>query len=269
MVRRKIRALIVDDEPAARKGLRLLLERDREIRIVGECENGAQAVAAIGREAPDLLFLDVQMPGMSGFDVLRRIDREQLPVVVFVTAYDQYALQAFDEHALDYLLKPFSDQRFTEALERAKDYFEQQQMNGLARRLLSLVEGHVDGGGVAEGESTASPAYLQRVAVKSADRVVFVEVPMIDWLEARGDYVALHVGSSRYTVRGTMKDFERKLDPRHFARIHRSAIVNLDRVRELQPYFHGEYVVLLQDGTRLRLSRRRREQLERQLGQSL
>jgi two-component system LytT family response regulator len=267
---RRIRTLIVDDEPAGRRGVRLLLEADPEIEIVGECENGSQAVAAINDITPDLVFLDVQMPGMSGLDVLAAIHPERMPVVVFVTAYDQYALQAFEARALDYLLKPFSDRRFASALERAKDYVKREDLGTLASRLLELAREQ----GAASGEPAASPAppapeYLERIAVKSRDRVIFVEARLVDWVEARGDYLALHVGEGRHLLRSTMKEMECRLDPRRFARIHRSAIVNLDRIQELQPYFHGEYVVILRNGTRLRLSRHRREQLERQLAQRL
>jgi two-component system LytT family response regulator len=264
---RRIRTLIVDDEAAARRCLRVLLDDDPDIEIVGECRNGPDAVAAVKSLAPDLVFLDVQMPGMNGFDVLTNVGAERMPVVVFVTAYDRYALRAFEAHALDYVLKPFTDRRFNTALQRAKTHLEQSELAALTSRIFEFLTEH--GGTRGSSAARPQPEYRERIGVRSDERVFLLEVALIDWIEASGDYLVLHVGKQRFTVRGRMKDMETKLDPRRFVRIHRSAIVNIERVKELQPYFHGDYMVIMNDGTRLRLSRRRCEAFERLLAQPL
>jgi two-component system LytT family response regulator len=264
---RKIRTLIIDDEAPARRTLRLLLQNDPDIDIVAECRDGTAAVRTIKESGPDLVFLDVQMPGMTGFEVLAEIEAANLPVVVFVTAYDQYALQAFEAHALDYLLKPFTDSRFRAALAHVKGYLAQRDATVLTQRLVALLadnQAHLTAGATGFGAE-----YLQQILVKSEERAILVETASIDWIEASDDYIVLHTGKQCHKVRRTMGEMERKLDPHQFVRIHRSAIVNMHRVKQLEPYFHGEYVVSLQDGTKLRLARRRREQFERLLGQSL
>ncbi|MFQ6047426.1 MAG: LytR/AlgR family response regulator transcription factor [Gemmatimonadales bacterium] len=265
-----IRTLIVDDEPSARRGLRLLLRRDPDVEIIGECRNGLEAVRAIGEQDPDLVLLDVQMPGLSGFDVLRQLDSEHIPVVIFVTAYDQYALQAFEAHALDYLLKPFTDRRFRTAMARAKATLQERNLTSFAQRVLTLVHQQAPlPGAQSRNRTPCGGGRVSRIVVKSRDKVEFVDVPEIDWITARGDYLVVCAGGRRHLVRATMKEMEERLDPARFVRIHRSAIVNLGRVRELQPYFHGDYVVVMHDGAKLRLARRRREDLERLLGQRL
>jgi len=257
----KIKTLIVDDEPLARRNLRVLLEKDPQIEIVDECRNGREAVKAINALAPDLIFLDIQMPEMDGFDVLQRVGPEHIQAIIFVTAFDQYALKAFDVHALDYLLKPFDDDRFGHALERAKLQIEAREINRLSKRLLALLEEreskHKDG--------PEQKGYLSRLMVKVAGRMVLLKIDEIDFVEADGNYAKLHVGRKAHLLREKMNDLEVQLDPAKFVRIHRSIIVNLDRIKELHPHFNGDYIVVLEDGRQLRLSRSRREQLEARL----
>jgi two-component system LytT family response regulator len=258
---KKIRTLIVDDEPLARQSLRILLEADSQIELVGEAGSGREALALVRRESPELIFLDIQMPELDGFGVLERLEAAALPVVVFVTAFDQYALRAFEFHALDYLLKPFDDARFEKTLRRAKEQVEQREIKDLSRRLLALLEGR-------DPQTTSAmsqPQHLSRLLIKAAGRVSFLKTDEIDWISADDYYVKLHVGRKTHLLRETMNDMEAKLDPTRFIRIHRSSIVNLERIRELQQHFNGEYLVVLHDGTELKLSRSRREQLEQLL----
>ena len=254
----KIKALIVDDEPLARRTISDLLRDDAEVEVVGECGSGTEAVASISRRAPDLLFLDVQMPGMSGLDVLSRIDLERVAAVIFVTAYDAYALRAFEVHALDYLLKPFTDERFKEALERAKSHVRLREVSGLARGLRALLEERAD----AEAWGGRRKGFLSRFMVKVGQRVIFINPSDVDWIEADNYYIKLHVGSRAHLLRLSMKELEERLDPKCFWRIHRSAMINLDRVKELHQHPSGEYVVVLKDGTELKMSRARRERLQ-------
>ncbi|MCU1298889.1 MAG: DNA-binding response regulator [Acidobacteriaceae bacterium] len=235
----KIRVLIVDDEPLARSNLSVLLRLDPEIEIVSECDSGTVALTEIRRARPDLLFLDVQMPECDGFDVLEVLGGDLPPAVVFVTAHDQYALRAFEAGALDYLLKPFDNARFGRALGRAKER--------IART------GNV-------------PPILERLAVKSAGQISFVKISEIDWIEAADYYSCLHVGAKTHLLRRSMSDLDQDLDHDIFCRIHRSTIVKLDRVRSLKLNENGEYEVVLNDGARLRLSRRYRKQLQSRLG---
>ncbi len=260
---KKIRTLIVDDEPLARQSIRLLLKADAEVEVVGEAGSGAEAVKAIRRHSPDLVFLDIQMPEMDGFGVIEHIDAERMPVVVFVTAFDRYALKAFEVHALDYLLKPFSDARFEKALRQAKAQIGQREISHLSQRLLALLEDR--DGRRAPPPTARATNYLSRLMVKSAGRVFFLKADEIDWIEAADYYVKLHVGRKSHLLRESMSELESKLDPEKFLRTHRSSIVNLDRVREMHPLPGGEYAVLLHDGTSLKLSRARREHLQRLL----
>lgn len=262
-----ISALIVDDEPVAREGIRVMLQDDPDIEVVGECADGATAVEMIRGLEPDLVFLDIQMPETDGFAVIEEIGTDRMPAVIFVTAYDQYALRAFDVAALDYLLKPFDDERFAASLERVKAQIRQNEVGELSRRLVALLETQADQ--AADQSPPESGAYLERVMLKVGGRVIFRKVGDIDYIEAEGDYVRLHMGGESHLLRDTMKRLESQLDPRRFARIHRSTIVNLDRIKELHPYFHGDYMVVLKDGTELKLSRTRRASLERRLGQAL
>ena len=257
----KIRTLIVDDEPLARRNLRVLLEKDPQIEIVDECRNGREAVKAINALAPDLIFLDIQMPELDGFDVLARVGPERIQAIIFVTAFDQYALKAFEVHALDYLLKPFDDERFAFALRRAKSQIEAREINRVSKRLLALLEERES-----QRESSAvEKSYLTRLMIKASGRVVLLKVGEIDFIEADGNYAKLHVGRKAHLLREKMHDLEGRLDPAKFVRIHRSIIVNLDRIKELHPHFNGDYIVVLEDGRQLRLSRTRRENLEARL----
>ena len=260
----KIKTLIVDDEPLARRNLRVLLAKDPQIEILDECRNGREAVKAINALLPDLIFLDIQMPEMDGFDVLAQVGPEQIQAIIFVTAFDQYALKAFDVHALDYLLKPFDDERFTHALQRAKTQIEAREINRLSKRLLALLEAREN-----ERKSPSQqPGYLTRVMIKASGRVVLLKVDEIDFIEADGNYAKLHVGRKAHLLREKMNELEGQLDPARFVRIHRSIIVNLDRIKEMHPHFNGDYIVVLEDGRQLRMSRTRREQLESRLNVS-
>jgi two-component system, LytTR family, response regulator len=263
--RAAIRALIVDDEPAARDAIRSLLAGDADIHIVGECADGRTALRAIASTAPELLFLDVQMPEMDGFTMLRQLDPARLPVVVFVTAFDQYALRAFDVHAADYLLKPFDDDRFRDAVSRAKQNVRAGQLGRLSEELRALLDGVIPGGAAPRSAAPGGP-YLKRLVIKSGGRVTLLNVRDIDWIEAEGDYVKIHVAKAWHLLRETMKRLEAQFDPARFVRIHRSTIVNVERIKELQPYFRGEYVVILHDGKSLKLSRGYKEHLESVLG---
>jgi two-component system LytT family response regulator len=250
---RPIRTLIVDDEPMARASIRVLLGGDPDIEVVGECGSGSDAVTAIASQSPELVFLDVQMPRMNGFEVLQAVGEERPFAVVFVTAYDSYALAAFDVQALDYVLKPFDDRRFYRAVERAKGRIRHARLDHLASELVSVVS----------GASPAEPAATsaERIAIRDGTRTVLVSLAEVDWIEAADYYVQLHAGARSYLHREPMRDLEARLDPRRFVRIHRSAIVALDRVVELRPSAHGDHCVRLRDGTELRLSRSRRSRL--------
>jgi two-component system LytT family response regulator len=246
-----IHTIIVDDERLARNRIRRLLALDPDIEIAGEFDSGEEALQQLGNSPVDLLFLDIQMPGLDGFAVVESIDPESLPVVVFVTAYDAYAARAFEAQAFDYLLKPFDRKRFTDVVRRAKAQVELKRQSQAGSRLLSLLEG-MDSKRQESG----------RIAVRSGGGVVLLKLDTIDWVEAADNYVVLHCGAEKHVVRETMTSFERRLDPARFARIHRSAIVNLDRIKTIQPWLRGDYQVVLQDGTRLSLSRTHREKLK-------
>jgi two-component system LytT family response regulator len=258
----KIKTIIVDDEPLARRNLRVLLERDPQIEILDECRNGREAVKAINTLSPDLIFLDIQMPEMDGFDVLAHVGPEHIQAIIFVTAFDQYALKAFDVHALDYLLKPFDDERFARALERAKSQMAAREINQLSERLLALLEERET---ERKGSSKPDERYLTRLMIKASSRMMLLKVDEIDFIEADGNYAKLHAGRKTHLLREKMNDLEGRLDPAKFVRIHRSIIVNLERIKEMHPHFNGDYVVVLDDGRQLRLSRTRREQLEARL----
>jgi two-component system LytT family response regulator len=255
---KKIRAIIVDDEPLARERLATLLASEPDMEIVAQCRDGEEAVAAIQEHSPELVFLDVQMPQMSGFDVIETVGTERMPLVIFVTAYDQHALRAFQVRALDYLLKPFDRDRFSEALTRARKQIEREETGDLGRRLLALVK-----------DLRRDQPRSDRLVVKSGGRLFFLRMDEIDWIEAAGNYVRLHVGNTSHLLRETMNAIEAQLDPGLFFRIHRCHIVNIERVLELQPWFNGEYVVCLRSGARLTLSRGYREKLQQRLGSAL
>jgi len=260
-----IRTLIVDDEPAARRGVRLLLEPDPEIVVCGEAGSGAEAARRIAADRPDLVFLDVQMPEMDGFKVLEAVRPRHVPVVVFVTAYDQHALRAFEVSATDYLLKPFDDARFAAALQRAKAEVARRQGTALGDkldRLLAELESLRGRPAAPAAEAAAGTVQPDRVLIKSGGEFTFLKAEEIDWIEAEGDYMKFHAAGRSHLLRETMARLEARLDGNRFVRIHRSTIVNLDRVRKLSPSFAGEYAVILQDGTKLRLSRGYHERLQ-------
>lgn len=255
--RSKTRVLIVDDESLARKRIKTLLAPDQSIEVVGECSDGQKAVEAIRQLEPDLVFLDVQMPLMNGFQVVTAVGSEQMPAVIFVTAYDQYALQAFEVHALDYLLKPFNRARFQKMISRAKSMVRSVQNSGINEQLASLVS-----------SLQRKEKFTNRFIIKSGGRVIFLRAEEIDSITTVGNYVRLHVGRDSHLMRETMSGMESKLDPEKFMRIHRSTMVNLDRVRELRPWAKGEYLVIMLDGTKFRMSRRYRERLHQLINKS-
>ena len=245
----------MDDEPLARERIRQLLRKEPDIDILGECADGRDAVAAIAKFKPDLVFLDVQMPELDGFGVLEQLDRRAMPAIIFVKAHDQFALRAFEVHALDYLLKPFDSGRFKKALERARERIQRQPSADLSRRLSELL-----------ADMKAGPKQQNRLAVKSGGKVLFLKIDEIDWIEAADNYVNLHMGNESHLHRETMAALEARFPADKFMRISRSTMVNIERIKELQPMFHGEYTVILRNGTRLTLSRGYREKLNQLLG---
>ena len=256
-----MRVVIVDDEELARRGIKARIQRSRDVDIVAECSNGREAVAAIRSTSPDLVFLDVQMPGKTGFDVIEAIGCDTFPHVIFVTAHDQYAIRAFEVSALDYLLKPIDDERFDIALARARESLARDHDSDVGRRLARLL-GEMAG----SGSERRSSDQTHRMVVRSGGRVQFVKAPEVDWVEATGDYVTLHVGKKSLLMRETITEMERKLESDGFARIHRSTIVNAERITEMRALDNGEYRVLLRDATELKLSRNYRQALGRLLG---
>lgn len=245
-----IRVLIVDDEPLSRERVRDMLRDDPDIEVIGECVNGPEAIEVAKSEVPDLIFLDVEMPGKNGFEVMEALGQELTPAIILITAYQQYAVQAFEVSALDYLLKPFDHARFDKAVQRAKARILGGKSRSLDRQILSALE-----------EIKHREEHLDRLVIKTDGHVFFVRAKEIDWIQAEGNYVRLHVGKRSYTLRDTISGLESQLDPKSFLRVHRSAIVNIDRIQELQPWFHGEYRVVMQDGAELTLSRTYRERL--------
>ena len=251
-----IRTLIVDDEPLGRERIRMLLQDDPEALLVGECKDGHEAVAAIEAQQPDLVFLDVQMPELDGLGVIRSVGVEHMPAVIFVTAYDEYAVHAFEVHALDYLLKPFDIERFAEAFERAAELIRHRQKTDLDRRLTRLLD-------------DLKPAALERLMIKTQQRIYFIRTDEVDWIEAAGNYVRLHLGGKTHLLRQTMNALARQLDPDRFLRIHRSTIVRVDAVTEIQYDQQGRCRVLLADGNERTVSREGRKRLQAVIGLSV
>ena len=251
---KQIRTLIVDDEPLARERLAGLLAAEPDIEIAGQCRDGEEAVKAIIEQTPHLVFLDIQMPQLNGFEVIDAVGPERMPLVIFVTAHDRHALRAFEVRALDYLLKPFDRDRLRDALQRVRKQVEREDGGEIGRRLLALMK-----------DLRRDQPRTDRLVVKSGGRLFFLRADEIDWVEAAGNYVRLHVGSTSYLLRETMNAIEGRLDPEKFFRIHRCRIVNMERIQELQPWLNGEYAVLLRTGTRLTLSRGYREKLQERL----
>jgi two-component system, LytTR family, response regulator len=258
-----MRVLIVDDEPLARSRLRRLVEARPDLALVGESPDGERAVEDIRNLRPDLVLLDIEMPERNGFEVIEEIGPENMPAVIFITAFDDYAIQAFEVHALDYLMKPFDDERFVRAVARARERLRHDRTGRIGDRLAMMLS---EMGSVEMEEPPDGRKHLERVTIRSAGRVQFVRVQEIDWIEGSGVYVKLHTAAKSYLLRETLNNLEAQLDPTSFVRIHRSTIVNVERIVELRPHLHGEYYVFLQDGTELKLSRRYRSGLSQLLG---
>jgi len=252
-----IRALIADDEPLARERITRLLSTESDVQVVSQCRDGLEAVTHIKQSKPDLAFLDIEMPEIDGLGILREIPAEATPVIIFTTAYDHYAIQAFEAHALDYLLKPFDEERFRRALQRARTHLENLRSKDLAARLLAALE-----------EARPSTTESDRLVIKSGGKVVFMKLDEIDWVEAAANYVHIHAGTEGYYMRETMNSFEARLDPSRFIRIHRSTIVNLAKIKELQPCNNGEFIVVLRNGKELSLSRGFRDRIQNFLQRS-
>jgi two-component system LytT family response regulator len=262
-----IRTLIVDDEPLARENLQIRLRDETDFEVVGECRNGREALAVIAARRPELLFLDIRMPDMDGFAVLEQIPAETMPAVVFVTAHDRFAIEAFRVHALDYLLKPFDEERFAETLDICRQRIA--ELRRLPRREPCFLLSEGQGAGTGSAERATRGPHVSRLVIKCRGRVFFIRVRELDWVQAYGDYVRLHTGERSYLLRRTMNEMEARLDPRVFARISRSSIVNLDRIREFQPLSRGEHRVRLAGGQELKLTRSYRGKLESVLGDRL
>jgi len=254
----KIRALIVDDEPLAREGIQMRLKQEPDVEVIGACKNGREAVTVILRDIPDLVFLDIQMPRLDGFGVIEAVGVKRMPHVIFVTAYDEHALRAFEVSALDYLLKPVDGERFFEALERARDRIRGKNLEAISEQLHKMMTA-----------LKAERKYLERLSIKSGKsgqsggRIIFLGVDEIDWIEAADNYVQVHAGRESHLPHATMNSLENRLDPNKFLRIHRSTIVNIRRIKELHPMFHGEYQVILKDGAQLTSGRGYRENLQK------
>jgi two-component system LytT family response regulator len=271
----RIRAIIVDDEELARRGIEIRLGAYPDIEVVAHCENGREAVEAIARDQPDLMFLDIQMPGLSGLDVLARLPHESMPMIIFVTAFDRYALDAFEAQALDYLLKPINDTRFAQSINRVRELW--QQRNALAQRekLMRLLAA-TQGAGAIDGQvlrqhlqAIAETQYADILPIRDESATVRVNVASIDWIDAAGDYMCVHAAGHTYVLRETMKSLESILDPQIFQRVHRSTIVNVQRVRRLRPHTNGEYFLTLEDGQEIKLSRSYRDRVDQLLQRRL
>ena len=268
---RPIRAIIVDDEELARRGIEIRLGAYPDVEIVGHCANGREALEAVAREKPDLMFLDIQMPGMSGFDVLARLPHDALPMIVFVTAFDRFALDAFEAQALDYLLKPINDTRFSQALERVRSFWRQKSAIAQRDKLMELIAA-TKGSGSLDGEeiqrqlaAAVGPEYPEVLPIRDDHGTVRLDVSKIDWIDAAGDYMCVHADGKTHVLRETMKSLEAILDPKIFQRVHRSTIVNIQRVRRLRPHTNGEYFLTLDDGQEIKLSRSYRDRVDQLL----
>ncbi|MDP8245176.1 MAG: LytTR family DNA-binding domain-containing protein [Candidatus Hinthialibacter antarcticus] len=245
------KALIVDDEALARRTILTSLKAFPEVKVAAECSNGMEATEAILQHKPSLVFLDIQMPVMDGLEVINAIGAAEMPFVIFVTAYDQYAIEAFEKHAFDYLLKPYPPKRFNSALKRVLGFIEKQQEGAQSDRLLQVMQ-----------EIQLTPKHITRLAIRTTSRIFFLQVSEIDWVEAAGNYVEVHTNNEAHLLRETMTNLEAKLDPQSFLRIHRSAIINIDHIQEIQPDGH-DYIVVLRDGKKLGMGRKYKEKLNR------
>ncbi|MGQ0430583.1 MAG: LytR/AlgR family response regulator transcription factor [Gammaproteobacteria bacterium] len=268
----RIRAIIVDDEPLARRGLELRLRACPDIDVIAQCGNGREAVEAVAAHSPDLMFLDIEMPGVDGFEVLRRVPQASMPMVVFVTAFDRYAIEAFEAHALDYLLKPLVDERFERTMAHVRDQFAQRRSVRHREQLVSLLAS-VTGTGqldaeelIAKGADGLPRRFPEVLPIRLGRETVRLPMSSIEWVDAAGDYMCVHTEGRTHVVRATMKQFEERLDPTSFQRIHRSTIVNIRRIRKLKAHTNGEYFLTLDGGHELKLSRSYRDRLDRILG---
>ncbi len=252
MVVKALTAIIVDDESLSREKIHNLLDSDEEIEVVGECSNGIQALEQIHTKQPDIVFLDIQMPDLDGFGVVENIKGSRIPHIIFITAFDDYAIRAFEVNAIDYLLKPFDKVRFTEALERAKRINHSEKIEEINAQLQDLLE----------ALKSQSP-HLKRLVIKTSGRIYFIKTEQIDWIESAGNYAVVHCGKEKHLYRETLKSLSEQLDPGQFIRVHRSKIVNMDCVQEIQPWAHGDQLLILADGTELVMSRHYKENLEK------
>lgn len=271
MSAKTIRAIVVDDEELARRGIEIRLGEHKDFELIGQCENGREALAMVADEQPDLMFLDIQMPGLSGLDVLARLPHESMPMIIFVTAFDRYALDAFEAHALDYLLKPINDMRFRQALDRVRELVQQRHALAQRENLMKLLASTRGTGSLDEQtlrqhlETIDSPRYANILPIREESDTVRVAVASIDWIDAAGDYMCVHADGRTYVLRETMKSLAAILDPKVFQRVHRSTIVNVQRVRRLRPHTNGEYFLTLEDGQEIKLSRSYRDRVDQLL----
>ncbi len=266
---RKLRALVVDDESLAREALLVMLGGDPEIEVIAECRNGREAVTVIREQSPDVVFLDIQMPEMDGFQVVEEVGATRMPVTIFVTTYDKHALRAFEAHALDYLLKPFDHDRFDTALQRAKTFVRQRKLGEISESLFAVLQDLKSKTGQSPSETdnrkperAAHQGPIDRVVIKSGGRIYFLKTEEIDWVEGAGDYLTLHSGSQAHLIRETMGNLHAKLDPQKFLRVHRSTIVNIERIKDILPLYKGDYVITLTSGVSLKASRGYRHELQ-------
>lgn len=266
----KIKTLIVDDEPLARSGLRIRLEKFDDVEVVAECQNGLDAVSMISQHRPDLVFLDIQMPGLNGFQVINKLKelKQPIPMIIFVTAYDSYAIKAFDVHALDYLLKPADDERLRAAIKKVREYFATQNQDEQSRKLVNLVA-ELTGDDceeilrkLANGEAVETNPYPDVLAIKDGSEVTRVNVADIQWIDAAGDYMCVHALDGMHIMRKTMKELEQELNPQLFVRVHRSAIANIRYVKKLVSHISGEYHLILNNDTELKVSRSHRDKVK-------
>ena len=262
-----IRTLIVDDESLARRGLNIRLKKFADVEIVAECKNGREALAAIAEHSPDLIFLDIQMPGIDGFEVVRKMQADNMPLVVFVTAFDQYAVDAFEIHAVDYVLKPVEEERLAVAIERVRQHLNQSDVENHKKRLMDLIA-NITGQSPAQIDEmlvTGQPCeadYPEKIAIKDRGETTLVPSKTISWIEAAGDYMCIHAGDEVHVLRSTLKELESKLNPINFQRIHRSTIVNLERIEKVCSHINGEYYLILDNGSRLKMSRSYRDKIK-------
>lgn len=265
----KLKVMLVDDEPMAIRGMKLRLEQFPEVEIMGECSNGREAVKAIKTDAPDLVFLDIQMPGLDGFGVVRALIGAPAPLIVFVTAYDKYAIDAFEANALDYLVKPVDEERLKDAIHRARETIKSRLASNRESKLVELLASLSDEDHdqikelINDPDWTGRERYSERLSFKDGTKVVVLDADEIEWIDAAGDYMCIHTGGKTHIIRETMKTLQQRLDPARFQRIHRSAIVNVDKVKELHPHANGEYFITLENGSELKLSRSYKDVVQR------